>query len=62
MIFRTPDGDFLEINKSDYNNENDYNNTLMELFLSKPFTNKKNNINQVDYINNIILRQQKSRL
>ena len=59
MIFRTTDGEFIEINKTDFNYETDYNIALMEAYgVKKPSFGVKSSINQVDMIYGIILRQQ----
>jgi hypothetical protein len=55
MIFRTFDGEFVELNNSDYNCINDYNNELMDIYgIKNNTTNTTNNINQVDYIYHLI--------
>jgi hypothetical protein len=61
MIFRTTDGEFIEINKADFNYETDYNIALMEAYgVKKPSFGVKSSINQVDMIYGIILRQQQT--
>jgi hypothetical protein len=65
MIFRTPDGEFIELNKEDFKNTNEYNQQLMEIYgIKNPtFNNNVNdklkNIDQVENIYSIIMRQTK---
>ena len=58
MIFRSFDGEFVELNRSDYDSVNDYNNELMDIYGIKNNTNNTNNtnnsINQFDYIYHLI--------
>lgn len=56
MIFRTSDGEFVEINKTDYSDKNDYMTSIMSIFGVKPqFMGIRNDTNQLDLIYNICM-------
>lgn len=57
MIFRTLDGDFLDINSSDYSRNEDYYETIMSSVfgIKPPVVGIRDDINQLDLIYNIAM-------
>jgi hypothetical protein len=57
MIFRTQDGDFVEINKDDFSKKSDYFTAIMGVFGIKPqmVGITRDDINQLDLIYNIAM-------
>lgn len=63
MIFRMPDGDIAEVSRIDYNSDESYYTSLMEVYgVKKQCVGIHNDVNQVDLIYGLILRQRPSRL
>lgn len=60
MIFRTFDGELIELNKCDFTSVDDYNYQLMEIYginKNSKTLEANNFVNQVDYIYDKIMRQ-----